>query len=447
MPSPPATASRRSRLDEAELRERAAKADAYLDLAQRTQADFDNYRKRMAREVRAAEARGISRLARELLPALDNLERAVAAVEAADPDHHLSAGIKLVTAELAAALGRTGIQGYSPAGEAVRSQPARGRGAAAGRGRRVRDGRAGAAVRLQPRRGGPAARAGDRGELGSCDGCPGPLQGARRRPQGDAGRDQEGVPQARAPVPPGQEPGRREGRGALQADLGRARHPRRRRQAQGLRPRAVEPVLAGGSRRQRPAGLRRGRLRRHPVRPVRPGHARPRRRRRRRCAAARARGARPRPRGGDLDRLRSGDPRRRGPDLRPDVRALRDLRRDGREARHRADRLPALPGPRRRGRGPGPVLDLPAVLAVRRGRHDHRVAVPDVPGRGPQPHREALPRQRARGRARGQPDPARRARASRARTAARPATCSSSRTCQTRRCSRARARTSRSRCR
>ena len=99
---------------EAELR---ALADKYLDLAQRTQADFDNYRKRMAREVRAAEARGIGKLARELLPALDNLERALAAVESSDPDHHLSAGIRLVTAELAAALGRSGIEGYSPIGE------------------------------------------------------------------------------------------------------------------------------------------------------------------------------------------------------------------------------------------------------------------------------------------------------------------------------------------
>jgi molecular chaperone GrpE len=98
--------------------EAQALADRYLDLAQRTQADFDNYRKRMTREVRAAEARGIGRLARELLPALDNIERALAAVEAADPDHHLSQGVKLLSAELSAALGRTGIQGYDPTGEA-----------------------------------------------------------------------------------------------------------------------------------------------------------------------------------------------------------------------------------------------------------------------------------------------------------------------------------------
>jgi molecular chaperone GrpE len=100
-----------------ELRERAGKADAYLALAQRTQADFENYRKRMARDVRAAEARGMGRLAKELLPALDNLERAVAALEAADEDHHMTDGIRLVTTELTAALGRTGIEGYAAKGE------------------------------------------------------------------------------------------------------------------------------------------------------------------------------------------------------------------------------------------------------------------------------------------------------------------------------------------
>ena len=92
-------------------------AAKYLDLAQRTQADFDNYRKRMAREVRAAEARGIAKLAKELLPALDNLERALQAVEQSDPDHHLTEGIRLVTSELSVALGRAGIQGYDPTGE------------------------------------------------------------------------------------------------------------------------------------------------------------------------------------------------------------------------------------------------------------------------------------------------------------------------------------------
>ena len=104
-------------LDVAALRERAGKADEYLALAQRTKADFENYRKRMTRDVNAAEARGMGRLARELLPALDNLERAVAALEAADEAHHMTDGIRLVMSDLAAALGRTGIQGYAAKGE------------------------------------------------------------------------------------------------------------------------------------------------------------------------------------------------------------------------------------------------------------------------------------------------------------------------------------------
>ena len=106
-------------LVEADLRERAEKSDAYLALAQRTQADFENYRKRTARDVRAAEARGMTRLARELLPALDNLDRALAAVEASgeDEEHHLTQGIRLVQSELSAALARTGIEGFSPKGE------------------------------------------------------------------------------------------------------------------------------------------------------------------------------------------------------------------------------------------------------------------------------------------------------------------------------------------
>ena len=112
---PPAEAE----LVEADLRERAEKSDAYLALAQRTQADFENYRKRTTRDVRAAEARGMTRLARELLPALDNLDRALAAVEASgeDEEHHLTQGIRLVQSELSAALARTGIEGFSPKGE------------------------------------------------------------------------------------------------------------------------------------------------------------------------------------------------------------------------------------------------------------------------------------------------------------------------------------------
>jgi molecular chaperone GrpE len=91
-----------------------AQRDEYLALAQRTQADFENYRKRVARDAAAAQERGVAKLARELLPALDNLDRALEAAAEEDP---LLEGVRLVRAELAAALGRVGIESFSPAGE------------------------------------------------------------------------------------------------------------------------------------------------------------------------------------------------------------------------------------------------------------------------------------------------------------------------------------------
>jgi molecular chaperone GrpE len=102
---------------EQDLDELLAKAEAerdeYLALAQRTQADFENYRKRMAREVGLAESRGIAKVVKEILPALDNLELALQAAgngEVAD-------GFKLVRNEFLAALARLGIEPYSPEGE------------------------------------------------------------------------------------------------------------------------------------------------------------------------------------------------------------------------------------------------------------------------------------------------------------------------------------------
>ena len=113
-------AAERVEEDLGELRMRAAQRDEYLALAQRTQADFENYRKRMAREAAAARERGMRQVVEELLPALDNFERALAAAEAeeGDEDHHLTQGIRLVQQDLVAALGRVGIESFSPKGEA-----------------------------------------------------------------------------------------------------------------------------------------------------------------------------------------------------------------------------------------------------------------------------------------------------------------------------------------
>jgi len=102
-----------------EITARAKKADEYLALAQRTKADFENYRKRAARETAAAQERGVAKLAKELLPAVDNLDRALEAAQH-DGDNGAStlvSGIKLVHADVLAALSRAGIERFEPTGE------------------------------------------------------------------------------------------------------------------------------------------------------------------------------------------------------------------------------------------------------------------------------------------------------------------------------------------
>jgi molecular chaperone GrpE len=103
-----------------ELLKTAAQRDEYLALAQRTQADFENYRKRVARDSAAAQERGIASLAKELLPALDNLDRALGEAGTAGAraeDDPLLQGVRLVHSELSAALARAGIESFSPVGE------------------------------------------------------------------------------------------------------------------------------------------------------------------------------------------------------------------------------------------------------------------------------------------------------------------------------------------
>ena len=90
-------------------------AQRYLELAKRTQADFENYRKRMARENAAAKDRGVAQVAKELLPALDHLEHAL---KAASGHEDVVKGFVLVRDEIVAALGRVGIEAFSPDGEA-----------------------------------------------------------------------------------------------------------------------------------------------------------------------------------------------------------------------------------------------------------------------------------------------------------------------------------------
>jgi molecular chaperone GrpE len=100
---------------QAESEKPSEQPEDYLALAQRIQADFENYRKRAVREAAAAGERARSGLVRELLPIVDNLERALASAE--EGEQHLAEGVRLVHSELIAVLERNGIQQFDPAGE------------------------------------------------------------------------------------------------------------------------------------------------------------------------------------------------------------------------------------------------------------------------------------------------------------------------------------------
>jgi molecular chaperone GrpE len=103
--------------------------DEYLELAQRTRADFENYRKRVAKETSEALARGKAELARELLPVIDNLERALQAAgvgpgssgeaptEEVSAHEALARGVALVLDELRGRLQAAGVEAYDPVGE------------------------------------------------------------------------------------------------------------------------------------------------------------------------------------------------------------------------------------------------------------------------------------------------------------------------------------------
>lgn len=86
----------------------AAERDEYLALAQRVQADFENYRKRAVREQERLVAHAHERLVRELLPILDDLERALEAAERHE-EAQLVEGVKLVEQALRRALTKEGL--------------------------------------------------------------------------------------------------------------------------------------------------------------------------------------------------------------------------------------------------------------------------------------------------------------------------------------------------
>jgi molecular chaperone GrpE len=118
---------------EQQLAEAEAKRDEYLDLLQRTKADFENYRKRAIRDQERLVAHAHERLVKELLPVLDDLERALEAAERHE-EAALVDGVKLVQGALRKALEKEGLAEIATEGafdphvhEAVLTQPGNGK--------------------------------------------------------------------------------------------------------------------------------------------------------------------------------------------------------------------------------------------------------------------------------------------------------------------------------
>jgi molecular chaperone GrpE len=93
-----------------------AERDEYLALAQRVQADFENYRKRAVRDQERLIAHAHERLVRELLPVLDDLERALEAA-ARHEEAKLVDGVQLVERALRGALAKEGLTEIETTGQ------------------------------------------------------------------------------------------------------------------------------------------------------------------------------------------------------------------------------------------------------------------------------------------------------------------------------------------
>src|SRR5437870_1077853 len=91
------------------LRKLAAERDQFLDVASRMRAEFENYQKRMQRERESERKYAFGPLALDLLPILDNLDRAVVAARQVGETGPLVQGVVMVQAQFLELLKRHGI--------------------------------------------------------------------------------------------------------------------------------------------------------------------------------------------------------------------------------------------------------------------------------------------------------------------------------------------------
>ncbi|MGF1468510.1 MAG: nucleotide exchange factor GrpE [Sandaracinaceae bacterium] len=91
--------------------------DRLKDQLLRTAADYDNFRKRSRKDVDMAERRGREDVVRELLPVIDNLERAVMATGEAPDVNAIREGVEMVLRQFEDASQKLGLEKVSAVGE------------------------------------------------------------------------------------------------------------------------------------------------------------------------------------------------------------------------------------------------------------------------------------------------------------------------------------------
>lgn len=106
-------------LDEmkAKLDDKARQCEEYFNMLQRAAAEFDNYKKRTAREKEALYNEAVSDVATAFLPVVDSLERAVLAAGKAEDCQSLKDGVELVFRQLKDVMKKLGIDEIKTEGE------------------------------------------------------------------------------------------------------------------------------------------------------------------------------------------------------------------------------------------------------------------------------------------------------------------------------------------
>ncbi len=102
---------------ESELEAARSEAAKNLETAMRVQAEFENYRKRVARDQADLVARASERVVAALLPVLDNLERAIDHVTAGGDTSQLLTGVEMVHQQMLDVLAKEGLEVIDPFGE------------------------------------------------------------------------------------------------------------------------------------------------------------------------------------------------------------------------------------------------------------------------------------------------------------------------------------------